>query len=117
MSFADGLARHVAIAIAFRRRWICDGLRNDVSHGASGPRTPADEARASEWPHSGARRKRQFHGIYLGPAGLRYSVSGPYKKGHLAKIWVGHFMDPLFEIEVERPIPDRGTPAVFSIVN
>ena len=36
---------------------------------------------------------------------LRYSVSGPYRKGHFAKVWVGHFMDPLFEIELERPIP------------
>jgi hypothetical protein len=29
----------------------------------------------------------------------------PIQKGHFVKIWVGHFMDSLFEIEMERPIP------------
>jgi GntR family transcriptional regulator/MocR family aminotransferase len=36
---------------------------------------------------------------------LGYSVSGPRKKGHFEEIWAGHFMEPLFEIEMKRPIP------------
>jgi len=37
-----------SIAIAFRPPWICDGRCNDVSQGAGGLRTPADEAGAGE---------------------------------------------------------------------
>jgi hypothetical protein len=46
---AARLARHIAIAIAFRPRWICNGRCNDVSQGASGLRIPApDEASTGE---------------------------------------------------------------------
>jgi len=38
---------------------------------------------------------------------LKVFFKSPIQKGHLIKIWVGHFMDPLFEIEMERPIPKQ----------
>ena len=38
-------------------------------------------------------------------ASLKVFYTWPIQKGHLVKICVGHFMDPLFEIEMERPIP------------
>ena len=36
---------------------------------------------------------------------LRYSVSGSLLKGRFLEKELGHFMDSLFEIELERPIP------------
>ncbi len=36
---------------------------------------------------------------------LKVFYSWPIQKSHLVKIFAGHFMDPLFEIEMERPIP------------
>jgi len=38
---------------------------------------------------------------------LKVFFKSPIQKGHLIKIWVGHFMDPSFEIEMERPIPKQ----------
>jgi hypothetical protein len=32
---------------------------------------------------------------------LKVFCKWPRQKGHLEKIWVGHFIDPLFEIEMQ----------------
>jgi hypothetical protein len=56
------LAAVAAIAIAFRLRWIRDFRCDDFSQGSRGLRTPADEARACEWQHAKAGRRRQFIG-------------------------------------------------------
>jgi len=37
-----------------------------------------------------------------------YSASGPVTIGHIVKKQVGHLMDQLFEIELERPAPGSG---------